>query len=200
MLGSRERAVSLATGYGLDDWAVGARIPVKCKGKAIPVRGREGPEGCEMLTIPHYLDNQLKDDGKLVSLTRRPHFTPQEYSWYSFLLEPESTQGHSAPGRIRSIKRKSNYLTWIWTGDLPACSIAPQPTMLPRALCSNPGRIKNFLFSTSSRPFLGPIQIPIQWIARALFTGLERTLRETDQTHTNSAEVKKAWIYTSNPP
>jgi hypothetical protein len=29
---------------------------------------------------------------------------------------------------------------------------------------STPGRSKNFLFSTSSRPALGPTQTPIQWI------------------------------------
>jgi len=27
------------------------------------------------------------DDGKVVSLTHRPLFTPRKYSWYSFLLE-----------------------------------------------------------------------------------------------------------------
>jgi len=26
-------------------------------------------------------------------------FTPRKYSWYSFLLEAESTQGHSAIGK-----------------------------------------------------------------------------------------------------
>jgi hypothetical protein len=30
------------------------------------------------LRVPHFLDNQLKDGGKIVSLTRRPLFTPQE--------------------------------------------------------------------------------------------------------------------------
>jgi hypothetical protein len=39
------------------------------------------------------LDNRLTDGGKVVSPTRRPPFTPQEYSWYSFLLEAESTLG-----------------------------------------------------------------------------------------------------------
>jgi hypothetical protein len=47
------------------------------------------------LRVPHYLDNRLKDGGKIVSFTRRPHFTPQENYlinfWYSFLLEVEST-------------------------------------------------------------------------------------------------------------
>jgi hypothetical protein len=47
------------------------------------------------------LDSRLTDGGKVVSLTRRPPFSPQEDSWYSFLLEAESPQGHSAAGRIR---------------------------------------------------------------------------------------------------
>jgi hypothetical protein len=33
------------------------------------------------------LDSRLTDGGEVVSLTRRPPFTPQEDSWYSFLLE-----------------------------------------------------------------------------------------------------------------
>jgi hypothetical protein len=37
------------------------------------------------------LDNRLTDGGKVVSLTRRPPFTTQEDSRYSFLLEAEST-------------------------------------------------------------------------------------------------------------
>jgi hypothetical protein len=31
-------------------------------------------------------------------------FTPRRYHWYSFLLEAESTQSHSAAGRIMSMK------------------------------------------------------------------------------------------------
>jgi hypothetical protein len=50
---------------------------------------------------PNLLDNRLTDGGKVVSLKRRPPFTPQEDSWYSFLLEAESTAGHSAAGKIR---------------------------------------------------------------------------------------------------
>jgi hypothetical protein len=61
--------------------------------KAIPVTGREGPKGCETSKLPHLLGNRLTDGGKVVSLTRQPRFTPQESSWYSFLLEAESTPG-----------------------------------------------------------------------------------------------------------
>jgi hypothetical protein len=31
-----------------------------------------------------------------------------------------------------------------------------------------PGRVKNFLFSTPSRPVLRPTQLPIQWVPRGL--------------------------------
>jgi hypothetical protein len=58
-----------------------------------PVTGREGPYGCERLRLSHFLDNRLTDGGKVVSLTRRPLFTPQEDPWYSFLLEADSTPG-----------------------------------------------------------------------------------------------------------
>jgi hypothetical protein len=66
---------------------------VKKKGNAIPVTGRGGPYGCERSRLPYLLDNRLTDGGKVVGLTRRAPFTPQEDSWYSFLLEAESTPG-----------------------------------------------------------------------------------------------------------
>jgi hypothetical protein len=65
----------------------------KGKGKAIPVTGRGGPLGCETPRLPHFLDNRPTDGGEVVSLTRWPPFTPEEDSWYSFLLEAESTLG-----------------------------------------------------------------------------------------------------------
>jgi hypothetical protein len=46
--------------------------------------------------LPHVLSNRLTDGGEVVSLTRQPPFT-----WYSVLLEAESTQGHSVAVRIR---------------------------------------------------------------------------------------------------
>jgi hypothetical protein len=45
------------------------------KGKASPVTSREGPQGCEMLRLPHFLDNRLIDGGEVVSLMHRPPFT-----------------------------------------------------------------------------------------------------------------------------
>jgi hypothetical protein len=52
---------------------------------------------------------------------------PQKDSWYSFLLEAESPQGHSVAGRIRPIE-KFNDLDGNRTRDLLACSIVPEPT------------------------------------------------------------------------
>jgi hypothetical protein len=63
------------------------------KDNAVPVTGREGPYGCDGLRLPHLLDSRLTDGVKIVSLTRPPPFTPQESSWYSFLLEAESAPG-----------------------------------------------------------------------------------------------------------
>jgi hypothetical protein len=45
------------------------------KSNAIPVTGRGGQDGCELLRLPQFPDNQLTDEGEVVSLTRRPPFT-----------------------------------------------------------------------------------------------------------------------------
>jgi hypothetical protein len=50
----------------------------------------------------------MADGGKVVSLARRQPFTLQEDSWYSFLLEAESTPGTYAAGRIRSIEKSND--------------------------------------------------------------------------------------------
>jgi hypothetical protein len=48
---------------------------------------------CGTSRIPHFLDSRHTSGGEVVSLARRPPFAPQEDSWYSFLLEAESTPG-----------------------------------------------------------------------------------------------------------
>jgi hypothetical protein len=77
---------------------------------------------------------QKKREGvKVVSPTHRPPLTPspRNYSWYSFLLEPESTPSHSEAGNIRSMKNSSDTIG-NWTRDFPACGTVPQPTAPPR--------------------------------------------------------------------
>jgi hypothetical protein len=48
---------------------------------------------------------------------------------------------------------------------------------------------ESFLYFTASRPALGPIQSPIQWVPAAIFSGLKRTRREVDHSSPSSAEV-----------
>jgi hypothetical protein len=63
-------------------------------GKAIPVTGCGDPWGSETSRLPHFLDNWLTGSGEVTSLTRRQAaLYRQEDSWYSFLLEAESTPG-----------------------------------------------------------------------------------------------------------
>jgi hypothetical protein len=65
---------------------------------------------------------------------------------------------------------------------------------------SSPGKAKNFLFSTASRPVLGPTQPPIQWVREPFPPGVKRLWREADHSPPTSAEVKKTCIYTSTSP
>jgi hypothetical protein len=60
---------------------------------------------------------------------------------------------------------------------------------------SSLGKVKNFLFSTSSRPALGSTQPPVQCVP-----GVKRLGREADHSPPASAEVKNTWIYTSTHP
>jgi hypothetical protein len=54
-----------------------------------------------------------------------------------------------------------------------------------------------FLFTAASRPALGPIQSPIQWLPGALSLGIKWQERETDHSPPPSAKVKNPWNYTS---
>ena len=64
----------------------------KGKGKAVPLQAWTDPEDSKKLRFPDFMTT-AQDGGKIVSLTQRPLFAPRKYSWYSFLLEAESTPG-----------------------------------------------------------------------------------------------------------
>ena len=59
--------------------------------KAVLLQAQRGPEGSRKLRFPDFVTAQ--DGGKVVSLKHRPPLHPRKYSWYSFLLEAESTPG-----------------------------------------------------------------------------------------------------------
>jgi hypothetical protein len=62
----------------------------KGKVKAVPLRAWSGPEGSRKLRFPDFLTT-AQYGGKVVSPTHTAAFTARKYSWYSFLLETEST-------------------------------------------------------------------------------------------------------------
>jgi hypothetical protein len=67
----------------------------------------------------------------------------------------------------------------------------------PRCWSSSPDGGKNFHFSMSFIPALGPIQLPSPYVPGALSLGVTRLGREADHSPPASAEVKKSWVYTS---
>jgi len=67
-------------------------VITRSKGKSVPLQAWSGPEGSRKLRLPEYVTT-AQDGGKVVSLKHRPPLPPRKYSWYSFLLEAESTPG-----------------------------------------------------------------------------------------------------------
>jgi hypothetical protein len=82
---------------------------------------------------------------------------------------------------------RSRYSDWLRAGR-------------PRGRNSSPGRVKNFLFSTSSIPALRFTQLPIQWVRGLFSPGIKQPESEADHSPPASAEVKKMGIYTSTSP
>jgi hypothetical protein len=58
-----------------------------------------------------------------------------------------------------------------------------------------PGRCKIFLFSTASRPDLGPTQPPIQWEPRALSRGVKRQGCEATTHHHQVPRSRMVELY-----
>ena len=68
------------------------RCSCKGKGKSVPLQAWSGPEGSRKLRFPDYM-TMAQDGGKVVTPTHRPPLPPRKCSWYSFMLEAESTPG-----------------------------------------------------------------------------------------------------------
>jgi hypothetical protein len=57
-----------------------------------------------------------------------------------------------------------------------------------------------FLFTTMSRPVLGPTQPPFHRVPGALSLEVEQLGHEFNHLPPSSAKIKNAWSYTSTPP
>jgi hypothetical protein len=83
------------------------------------------------LRLPH-VGQSAHEGGKVVSPTHRPPLPPGNIPGTHFCWRLSQPQGHSAAGRIVSMKNSSDTIR-NRTRDLPTCSAVPQPTALPRA-------------------------------------------------------------------
>ena len=83
--------VSVNDGPHIRWWPHNIIIYVK-KDKSVPLQAWSGPENSRKLRFRAFMTT-VQGGGKVVSLTHRPHLPPSKFSWYSFLLEAESTAG-----------------------------------------------------------------------------------------------------------
>jgi hypothetical protein len=65
---------------------------------------------------------------------------------------------------------------------------------------SSRGRVKNFHFSTLSKPALGSTQPPFQCVPEAVSPEIKRQGREAGHSLLTIAAFKKTWICTSAAP
>jgi len=103
------------------------QIIFKClliKGEAVPLQAWTGPEGSRKLRFPDIVTT-AQDGGKVVSLTHRPPLPPRKSSWYSFLLEVESTPRAIARSEGFYVNERCTDTSWDRNSDLPNCSTAP---------------------------------------------------------------------------
>jgi hypothetical protein len=95
------------------------------KGKAVPLQAWSGPESSRKLRFPYFMTT-AQDGGKVVSLTHRPSLPSGNTPGTHFCLRLSRPQGHSATGRISSLKN-SNDTIGNRTRDLPVCSVVSKP-------------------------------------------------------------------------
>ena len=89
-----------------------------------PARGPRCPEGSKNLRFPNYV-TIAQDNGKFVSLMHRPLLPPGNAPGSHFWRRLYRPQGHSAIGRIMSMKASNHHLES--TNDFPICSTVPSP-------------------------------------------------------------------------
>ena len=89
------------------------------KGKSVPLQAWSGPEGSRKLRIPDFM-TMAQEGGKVVSLTQRLHLPAGNLPGAHFCYRVIRPQGHSAIGRIMSMKNSNDT---IW--DRTISSTAP---------------------------------------------------------------------------
>ena len=94
-----------------------------CEGKSVSLQTWSGPDGSRNLRFPDFMTT-AQEGGKVLSLTHRPHLSPENPPSIHFCYWLSRLQCHSAIGRFMSMKN-SNDTIWNRISDLPICSTAP---------------------------------------------------------------------------
>ena len=94
------------------------------KRKVNPLPSWTGPQGFRNLRIPEILDNRHMKMARLSALFSDCLYPQGKISGTHFCQRLSRIQGHSATGRIKSMKNP-NYHNGNRVRDLPACSVVP---------------------------------------------------------------------------
>ena len=101
-------------------------VLVIIKGKVIPT-GHAGPEGSRRVKAPSFCHNgtvMVVGCQPYAPATFTPRSIPDKHTWYSFLLEAESTPGPLCD-RQDYVMEKNPDTIGNRTRDLPVCSVVP---------------------------------------------------------------------------
>jgi len=104
----------------------------KGKRKAIPITGLDRPWWFQEVEGLRLQDNRHLKVVRLSAIRTGRLYPPGNIPGTHFYWRLSQPQGHSAAGRIMSMKN-SNVTIGNRTRDLPDCSAVPQTTSLPRA-------------------------------------------------------------------
>jgi hypothetical protein len=114
--------------YSNSGTVLGKGVKVRVK-FSITSHGNSERDG--ILGFHHYLHIQNNQDGRVVSCMCRPHFTPKEIPWYSFLLEAEWTPELLTWRGLNDLKISTDP-TGIQKQDLLSCDAVAQSTARTR--------------------------------------------------------------------
>ena len=107
-----------------------------------PITGLERPNGFQEVEVLRFQRQSAHEGGKIVSPMNRPPLPPENIPGTHFYYRLSQPQGHSAAGRIMSMKN-SNDTIGNRTRDFPTCSAVPQPTAPPRTFTQKSVSYKN---------------------------------------------------------
>ena len=103
--------------------------------KAVPVQALDTIRGFQEFKATRISRYSVHED-KVVSATYRPSLLPGNVPGTRFWYRLIRSQGHSAAGRVKSIKIP-NYTIGNRTRNIRACSAGPQQTASPHDLTAN---------------------------------------------------------------